>query len=415
VPRELTSPARWVRRQLAEIAADPALQAYGACLPVTHLLSALVWARVQPLAAVLDPAREAICWPFFERCWAWRLLGPAALNGVLVAYAALGVTTVLLFAAGGRVRAAWLVLAAATALKLAILVQDYRFRLNQHYIAFWATALFLLVPHKRRVLPYLLVASYVWAGTLKLNREWLSGAALLGARPYLVPEALVPLACAYVVVLELAVAPLLLARRAWLFWPALAQIVAFHLVSWNVVGFFYPTLMLAVLAILPLLRWLRPPASEADPALARLVTGREVAPAYAVLGTFAALQLLPWLYPGDAAITGEGRLFALHMFDAPVECRATATLRHADGRVQRVPLFPHVAARIRCDPIVYLSVAHALCRRFHGRAGFVDLDLDLRSRRAGSAPFRPVVAMEGFCRARPTYDLWRHNRWIRTD
>src|SRR5262249_27107548 len=141
----------------------------------------------------------------------------------------------------GRVRAGWSLYLAATAIQVGVLVQDYRLRLNQQYMAVWVAAVFLFVPDRRRVLQYLIVAFYVAAGLLKLNADWLSGAALLGSRPLFVPPAFVPAACAYVVVLELVVALGLLARRDWVFWTAYAQILAFHLASWAVVDFFYPT------------------------------------------------------------------------------------------------------------------------------------------------------------------------------
>ncbi len=407
--------ARWPWRNVAEIEADAALQAYGAFLAVTHVLTAILWARAQPIVALLDPATLPICWPFFEDCWAWRILGRSALIAALAGYAALAVATYVLFTLGsGVAAAAWPALLLTTAFKLAILVQDYRLRLNQHYMALWATAVFLFVPHKRRVLPYLLVAFYVAAGLLKLNGEWLSGAALLGSRPYLVPEPLVPLACAYVVVLQLAIAPLLLAERRWLFWPAFVQIVAFHVVSWGVVGFFYPTLMLALLTIFPLVRFIPPPRGETDARLVALLSGRETRSAYVVLGAFAALQALPWLYPGDVTITGEGRLFALHMFDAPVECRGTATLHRAGRPDQRVELSTVVPARIHCDPIVYLSLANSLCRRYAASTDFLDLDLELRAKHPGNEGFQSVVDVDAFCRTRPSYDLWRHNRWIQS-
>ena len=404
---------QWPWRNVAEIEADPALQAYGVCLALTNLLTAMFWVRVQPLTTVLDPATYPICWPFFEDCWAWRILGRSALAAVLAVYAAGGVATFVLFTLGaGAAGTAWLALVLTTGLKLGMLAQDYRFRLNQHYMAACVTAVFLFVPEKRRVLPCLLVAFYVAAGVLKLNGEWLSGAALLGSRPYFVPESVVPLACAYVVVLQLVVAPLLLAERPWLFWPAFAQIVGFHVASWGVVGFFYPTLMLALLTIFPLTRLIPPPAGERDAHLVPLLTGREGRPTYAVLALFAAVQALPALYPGDATVTGEGRLFAIHMFDAAIECRGIATVHRTDGRTEQVELSTVVPARIHCDPIVYWNLANALCRRHAGSPDFQDLDLELRSKRRADDALRPVVSVDAFCRTRPSYDLWRHNAWI---
>jgi hypothetical protein len=82
---------------------------------------------------------------------------------------------------------------------------------------------------------------------------------------------------------------------------------------------------------------------------------------YARAATFSILQLVPHAYPGDAAVTGEGRLYALHMFDAKVECDAYADVRAADGTVRRLNLRRGLLVRIDCDPIVLYGRARNLC------------------------------------------------------
>jgi hypothetical protein len=82
-----------------------------------------------------------------------------------------------------------------------------------------ATFAFLVVPGKRDALRALITLCYFWAGTLKLNWEWVSGAGLYRPMwPFI--GAGVVAACAYVIVLELVVSWGLLARRAWIFWAA---------------------------------------------------------------------------------------------------------------------------------------------------------------------------------------------------
>src|SRR5436309_1795448 len=159
---------------------------------------------------------------------------------------------------------------------------------------------------------------YFWAGTLKLNWEWISGAGLY--RPmWPFSGGGVVAACAYVIVLELGVAWGLLAGRAWIFWAAFAQFLVFHALSWQVVGFFYPLLMFAILAIFPLSR-LVPPRDPPEGLLTALCRGREVWPVYARAALLPLLQLIPYAFPGDRTLTGQGRLYALHMFDARATC-----------------------------------------------------------------------------------------------
>ena len=66
----------------------------------------------------------------------------------------------------------------ATTLKIGFVLLDFRFRANQYYMATAIVAILLFWPHKRDALRILLVAFYFWAGTLKLNIEWLSGSTL---------------------------------------------------------------------------------------------------------------------------------------------------------------------------------------------------------------------------------------------
>jgi hypothetical protein len=390
------------RRNVREIAADPALRAYGAALALLHVLGFLNWRLAHPLAEVLAPSQPPICWPFFEACHAWRP-SAGALEAMLWVYLALAIVTLAGFARARLAGPAWCALGLLLLVNASLLFQDYRLRLNQHYMAAWVTLAFLLVPGKRRAIPYLVLCFYVFAGLLKFDRDWISGAALYGIRPLGVPEALIPAACVYVILLELVVVFGLLARNPWVFMICFAQVLLFHVASWPIVGFFYPTLMFAILAIFPLLRWLPGPSRP---------LGRG---GYALLGAFAALQALPHLFPGDSAVTGEGRLFALHMFDAPLECQAWATIHASEDRERDVALRAGpLPPRIRCDPIVYWNLAKGLCRRFGRDARFIDLDLHLRTRRRGESEVRPVVELAGFCRADPSYDLWRPNPWIRS-
>src|SRR5262249_35413174 len=152
---------------------------------------------------------------------------------------------------------AYAALVLVNALKLAIMLLDYRLRMNQHYMGFFATFAYLFVPGKRDALRVLVTLFYFWAGTLKLNWEWISGAGLY--RPmWPFSAAGVGVAGVYVIVLELGVAWGLLANRAWFFWGRFAQFLVSHALSWQFVGFFYPLLIFAILTIFPLSRLVPP-------------------------------------------------------------------------------------------------------------------------------------------------------------
>ncbi|MGH7770315.1 MAG: hypothetical protein ACREQP_22915 [Candidatus Binatia bacterium] len=402
---------KFIERNIAEIDHDPALRIYGGLLAFQHVLTFLLWKFTFPLEQILAKGRTPICWPFFEDCHALRLLDATGVRTIAWCYLAIAVVSTALFLSR-RVKTAYLVLLGLNLLKFLILAQDFQLRANQHYMAGFVSIAYLFLPHKRSVLRFLVVSFYFWSGTLKLNNEWLSGAALYGQDRLWFKGALHPWIFGYVVVLELFLAFGVLAKQSWIFWSTLVQLIFFHIFSWPIVGFFYPTTMFTILAIFPLCRL--KDAESGESKLISLFRGREPRITYATLALFSMLQVIPYAFPGDTAITGEGRIFALHMFDAQVVCNSNIIVRLKDGTLSRLNVIPKLPVRIRCDPIVYFNVAHQLCRNFAKVGTVEDLDLYLRSRRSSEDSLRPVLEVKNFCRQSLTYDLWRHNSWILT-
>ncbi len=279
-------------------------------------------------------------------------------------------------------------------------------------MALWATGVFLFVPGRREALRVLLVLFYVWAGTLKLNWEWLSGAGLYRPLWLIRGREMIMAACAYVIVLELFVAWGLLSARRWIFWGTFAQLVLFHVMSWPVVGFFYPVIMFILLTLVPLDRLY--PADRSPPdLLGPLWKGSAQAGTYLVLIGFSLFQLFPYTFPGDRAITGEGRIYGLHMFDARVACSVTATVEERSGAVRTISLKPGLPARMDCDPLVAYHRARNLCA---GRGlrplDVADLRLRIARRRTTEPELRSVVDVPNFCTDMPGYRALRHNDWI---
>ena len=403
----------FLRAQIAEIEGDAALRWYGVALAFLHVVTYLYWVD-QRVVAFVHAAAEPICWPVAPECEKLRVLSAAGVALLLRAYFAAAVGAGLLFASRRLVPWAYAGLVLVNLLKLGVMLLDYRLRMNQHYMGFFATFAYLLVPGKRDALRVLVTLFYFWAGTLKLNWEWISGAGLY--RPmWPFSGVAVVLACVYVIVLELGVAWGLLAKRAWMFWISFAQFLVFHALSWQVVGFFYPLLMFAILAIFPLSRLVEP-RDPPEGLLVALWRGRALRSAYALAALFSLLQLVPYAFPGDRTLTGQGRLYALHMFDARAACAGWADLRNADGTTTRRDLKLPLDTRIACDPIVFFNRARNLCRqRDAGRVAFEDLDLFLSARRASDGEMKRVIATRGFCAKGQRYDPFRHNAWILTE
>lgn len=378
------------------------MRLFGAALALTSVLTAIYWLVGDPLSRILDPNTPAICWPFFESCYAWRILNPPAITALVIALGLVGCLSFSFFLDQDTAPAGYWLLYGLTIAKLVILAQDFRLLMNQHYMTVLISAVFLILPDRRRAIPYLLCIFYFMAGLLKLNGDWASGAALYGLRPLGLPVAFVPAACLYVIPLELVIVWGTLSRRPWLFWPAISQLFLFHVASFWIVGFFYPLLMFLLLSVHLLVRRY-PPVG--------LFTPRSTATA-AVLVTAIVLQGIPHLLGDDPALTGEGRMFALNMFDAPVVCKASVTIR-SDGQTTTRPLMvPYLQARLGCDPIVFRAAALDLCRALRRQDVAADLDWTLASRRAQRGDWQLVASIRSMCSTPGTYSIIRHNEWI---
>ena len=233
--------------------------------------------------------RASVCWPFFEDCHVVRV-SVWAVHYTLWGLFLLSVLAGLCFLFR-KISAGYWLLVLVTAIRLLIMIQDYRLRANQHYMLNWIVLAFLFLPGKRILLHHLLVSLYFWAGILKLDREWLSGVALYNQDRLWLPASLVPASCVYVVFLETTLIFGLYSRRSWIFYATLAQLTAFHIFSWPIVGFWYPTLMFCLLSILPLTRLLHPPGEWVTFSSLRDLGPRRLN--VAVLAVFALLQMVP--------------------------------------------------------------------------------------------------------------------------
>jgi hypothetical protein len=402
----------WFDGTARAIADDPALRPYAVLLSFAHALTGVAWFTYKHVSS-LASGEDCVCWPLVPDCYRLRPhLTPEIVRAAVVAYIAIGTAAAALFAIG-RARSALATFIVAAIAGTLLYSLDYRLRLNQTYMFGWVVLVFLFAPRKALVLQTLVALFYFWAGTLKLNAEWVTGAALY-AKPFLVPAALVPASCVYVLVLEMVFVWGLFSERRGVRVLVYAQLLVFHAVSWSVVGYFYPLVMFALTAIYPLV-WLFAPeqaltlrALHAGGTSARSAVG-------GIAALFSAFQLVPYLFPGDTALTGEGRLFALHMFDAQSQCEGGAILTTPSGRRSRATLInDRIDPRSHCDPIALVAQAQRLCRLLAERDGpgapRVDVAIDVK--RTTDAQMQPLIHVDDFCRQRIAYSVWRHNAWI---
>lgn len=401
---------RYYTRLIDEIFADRALRIFGASLLATQLFTFLFWiimgAENGSLIDIIGGRADPICWPYFERCAELREFlnwSPLLWRVLFTFWFALAMVGVGLFlwptdsrSANDRrrVAAGWWILLSTQIAKWLVLSLDYRMMGNYHYMPFIISFAYLFFPQRRQLLPLLIIGFYVSAGSLKLNYEWLSGGALY--RDTFLDGVWLQIACAYVVFLELILIWGIISQRAWLRWLTLAQLAAFHAFSWQVVGFFYPMIMACLLSLFPLM-WLRPQGEEFGHG-ERLLAGRLPRPHLFALAAYVFAQLLPHVYGGDPALTSEGRLWSLNMFDSKSRCSVLAIARHQDGTSIDMSHFRReLGVRIHCDPIVYMNDMRRLCRLNRGNPNFVDVDLYLNSRRATDTQYTRILAETNLC------------------
>lgn len=349
------------------------------------MLTGIAWFTYKNVTSLLA-SDDVVCWPIVPCEGIRSHLTRTTVRALVAIYIALGASTAISFALR-RTRSAIVTFAGACALGTFVYALDYRLRFNQTYMLAWICLAFLFAKKKVETLSWLLAAFYFAAGLLKLTPDWLSGKALY-ASPLFVPESLVPAACVYVVVLELVVVWGLFHARATIRRAALAQLVLFHVVSWPVVGWFYPLEMLGLLSIF---------------VVGEPLPYRSMRDALPFLVPFAIAQLVPALFRGDAALTGEGRMFALHMFDAKVSCTGGAVI---GGRT--IPLVAEGSdVRSQCDPIIVLAHAKRLCRGSNAR-----IDVKVDAKKASDDRLRPLVRIDDLCTAPPSYSVLHENPWI---
>jgi hypothetical protein len=397
-----------IKSQIEEICRDPALRIYGFLLALTHALTA--WWLPSWSLRWLTSDVTPICWPLFPGCEWLHVASRQQAEFISRVYGAAAIIIALhfLFKAGTRV--GYFGLLALTLFKAFIVLIDFRMSFNQHYMTFFVSMIFLFLPQKRQAIMLQIALFYFWAGTIKLNAEWLSGANLY--RPtFLFTGDWIKIACAYVVILEMVIVWGLFARRGKVFWVTLAQFIVFHIFSWPVVGYFYPLLMFVLIAIFALDR-----LSTDHRPISELWRGRDAYSAYLILVGFSVLQIVPYLFPGDHVLTGEGRSFSLNMFDGHVDCQAKATVTGEDGQQWTEDVPRSGQLRLRCDPIVFWGTGKARCRsRDWNGTRFRDFDLFVDAKRTTDQEFKPLIRISGFCATDPEYHSFRHNEWILTE
>lgn len=395
---------RFFASHLNAIREDHYLRFYGVMVALFSTLTGLNWLQLE-MHEVLATGNQAVCWPMFATCNVWHVFSSTEILVFIYSFIAASLLCAAFFIKSRWVTWGYTLLIILTIVKLAFLAMDFRLRLNQHIMAFWVTMVFLFFPRKKQTLALLIVLFYFFAGLLKLNHEWLSGAALYGDAWFL-QGSFKTIACGYVVVLELLLIWGLLIKKSWLNWAVLAQLLIFHLFSFPIVGFFYPLIMLLIITAFPIY-W-----QERSGNPLGLLKSLPVSSVLLLVG-FCLIQSYSKVLSGDPALTGKGRLFALHMFDSNTVCEPFITFHFANKAPMKVNAYLKLAPRIHCDPAVYFSRAKAVCKVYKEKdKSFIDIDLSLKSKRSSEVTYQQLIDVKGFCSKDLSYSFFGKNDWI---
>lgn len=379
----------YIRAQFHEIESDPLLRWYGFLLSFLIPLSFLFMHGRS--ARIANASSLAQCWPFFPNCELHPLrgIGSAVMAGYWWISVALALFAAIHFVRG-KVSYAWFTLAAAFLMKGFLQIADYSFMGNYHYMPYIVVIGFLLVPGKVQHLKLQIVLFYVFAGLLKLNYEWLSGAAIPQRISWLSEPQFQTLTF-LVVILELGIVLGLFVRALPARSFALLSLAAFHVFSYQIVGYFYPGVMLCLLSIFLLeFRFqFRPFHFQNLSKLSKIA-----------LSIFILAQLVPFLSGKDPAIHTSWRLPSLNMFDAAVKCEGGIYMKRKNETIEYIPDHrASLAIRVRCDPAIFLSEARRICKENSHDPAFQNIDVFLVARRTTDKAFDVVLQERDVCRA----------------
>lgn len=383
----------WIRHNIEEIQRCSFLKwALGGVL-WAHLLTAATWILKLDYRVLGDSQRVPVCFPHLPICKYFLQITSQQWLWYLVFYFLISLLSVF-FLIRQRVSVALALSAVALIFKIGFYSQSYIFMGNYHYMHFVYQGVLLLLPFKRVALYVSLVAFYFFAGLLKINMEWLSGAALIS--PPIISGKILSVGLIYVIFLEMIFIFDLFSSR--IFWrrAILLQLILFHVFSWHIVGYFYPLLMFGLL--LPLVIEVFGSRDPSPVSFAEIKSS----PARFTLGgalmLFCGAQLLPAILETDPALGGRARLLSLNMLDATTDCHAVAHIHTSQGVIQ-----PHlgrnVGVRIHCDPIFYTAQVDHLCRKLARSGVLPKINFWLYSRRSTIEEYKKVVSSVDYCRS----------------
>lgn len=355
----------------------------GFFLGLSHLVSLYHFQFSSGRSALgrLFDGQTPLCYPLFSSCEAlrpWLQENHLALLWLYFAAAAISSAVFLCKPAASIWK--W-VLLLPLAIKSFIQFQDQTLGGNFHLIGYFVHAAFLLARDPLRAIKATLWATYLGAGLLKLDPEWLSGHLLLSLSGEY-PGAMTPLLENQTLLMAAVFAPmafelivswgLLLGGKPYLL--AMASAAMFHLTSIFFVGPLFAYFMICYLPAL----WF----GRHSPIFSQSFIWRRDLRGWAIPALLLALQVPHVLGGPERTFSSPWRFYSLNMLDSHPTCSFFAFARFDDrshdigfGRARLGP-------RSRCDLHVYRAITDHYCRELSDQAGFRGIRWALHGRRS---------------------------------
>ncbi len=322
-----------------------------------HLITAIYWFKDKNWMKFSTENYRIACYPVFKNCYEVVFENLFLVQSVFVLYLILsfmGLIVVVL----DKKKVYLLIFFFLTFLKLCLLLSRYNLMGNYHTMHLSLCAVTILSFASNSYYRLALALQYVFAGLIKLNIEWMSGASLVSYSHYLIKGFWHSLSLAYVPTLELILIWGLLSKNVILRRITLLQLIIFHLYSILIVGFYYPLIMTGLLIPIIFQEF-----TEQKNEI-RFVTNlhlKNLAPILFIL------LMIFWnisskFYPIDQAMDGNVRYLSLNMLDAKLRCQHSLIEEKPDGTIVALNI-PKLATylRIHCDALVFESFLKRLC------------------------------------------------------
>lgn len=356
-----------------------------------HFITIFHWVCERNITYLLSDKTRFDCHPIWETCFNFLPLNVHAVTFIISIYALTNVLYLWSYFKGKK-RAITFFSALTIIFKLSLYLQSEMLRANYHSVSLILQFIFVFFPHPRTATLIGLTQIYWIAASLKFNREWLSGAALI-TESYVSPLILNYLLIAAIVI-EIVAPVLLFFKNFYVFWIGMFALLIFHAFSWHIVGYIYPSFMMLILFALALDK-----DHNENFSISQII----------IIVVGISLSLFNIKHYKEKALTSQGRFYNLDMFDAfPICYQNVDLINPHDRSTVSIPDINFRGSRSACDPYATHSFLIKLCHNSPHLTFF----WQMISKLSTDQKFSEIINYKGTCSEIEKIALLSDNSWI---